>query len=109
MQSLHVVKEKIVPQTLPGSTDCPVLMKIDLFILHRPPQPLNKDVIIDPAPAIHADPHFRTLKKSRKVLRGKLHPPSVLKISGLEVQSALFKASVQNLGSSVLDSSQKKI
>jgi len=73
MQSLHVVKEKIILQTLPGFTDRPVFMKIDLFILDCPPQPLNKDIIINPATTIHADLYLTVLKKTCKFLAAKLH------------------------------------
>jgi len=48
-------------------------MKIDFLILHCAPQPLNKDVIIDPAPAIHADLYLTVLKKSSKFLAAKLY------------------------------------
>jgi len=73
MQPLCVVKEKISPQTLLGFTDRPILMKIDLFILDCPPQPLDKNIIIHPAATIHADLYLTVLKKTCKFLAAKLH------------------------------------
>ena len=39
-----------------------VAVEVDVFMLDAPPKPLHKDVVIRPAPAVHADGNALTLK-----------------------------------------------
>ena len=36
--------------------DALVILEVNLLVLDRPPQPLDKDVVEDAAAAVHADP-----------------------------------------------------
>jgi len=109
MQSLYIVKEKIIPQTLPGFTDRPVFMKIDLFILDCPPQPLDKDVIINPAATILLIFISFPWSMGRNSELVNWAPWSVLKYSGQSLSRASFKASQQKPDYNVVDSCQEII
>lgn len=50
MRPLLVVEPKIIGQIHSGFTGRPVLMQINLFVLHRPPHALDENVVVDPAP-----------------------------------------------------------
>lgn len=52
--------------------NCSVIMKINFLSFHRPPETFHKNVIIEPAAAIHADPNSSLLKSSGKLFAGKL-------------------------------------
>jgi hypothetical protein len=58
----------------PGFSHGPVFMKINLFIFHCPPQTLEKNVVIDLAPAVHADPNPALFQKPGELLARKLWP-----------------------------------
>ena len=55
MQSLLVVKDKILLQIASGLGHCIIVFEIDFFILHRSPEPLYKDVVKSVSSAITAD------------------------------------------------------
>jgi hypothetical protein len=48
--------------------DHPIFVKIDLFVLDRTPETLDKDVVVDPA--VHADSDPRPFQKLR-ILRAR--------------------------------------
>ena len=56
MASFPVVEVKIIGQTETYFRYRSVIVKIDPFLFDRQPKAFHKDVVIDPAPAIHADP-----------------------------------------------------
>ena len=59
--SLGVVETKEARQTLSRLRYRLIVMDIDLFVLDRPPQALNKNVVIEPAAAVHADSYVMSL------------------------------------------------
>jgi hypothetical protein len=55
MKPLRVIKTNITGQPLPCLVDRPVIMKINCLVFNGPPEPLNKDVVIEPTAAIHTN------------------------------------------------------
>ena len=55
MNPLRVIKVKISFQAPAGVSDCQVLMQINLLVFDRPPEALHENVVIRPAPTVHAD------------------------------------------------------
>ena len=49
-------------------------MEIDLFVFDRSPEPLDEDVVIDPAPTVHADLDVMAFEAADKIRCCKLHP-----------------------------------
>ena len=43
-----------------------VVVGIDLLIFYRPPETLDKDIIVDPATTIHANPDLPFLQSTGK-------------------------------------------
>lgn len=74
VQSLPIVEFKVPPQSFSGLTHNPVFLKVDLFVFHRPPQPLYKNIVIDPASTIHTDPNLRCHQLPKKLRACKLDP-----------------------------------
>jgi len=52
--------------------DRPVIMKVDFFVFDRSPEPLDEDVVIDPAPAVHADANARLFEDMQELIGRKL-------------------------------------
>jgi hypothetical protein len=50
------------------------MVEINLFIFDRSPDPFHKDVIVNPATAIHTDPNLCPLKAPGKLHTGELNP-----------------------------------
>ena len=63
MRPFVVVKLEIVGKMRPRRRDRLVVVKINLLVLDRPPEPLHKNVVVDPAAAIHAHSDPRILQK----------------------------------------------
>ena len=72
MKSLRIVEEKVFGQAIAGLGDRLVLMEIDFLVLDGPPQALYKDIIVDPATTVHADPDILLLQPAGKLKAGKL-------------------------------------
>lgn len=70
-----VVILKIPPQAKPDFGGVPVVPDIHIFILDRPPEPLDHDVIERPSHAVHADRDPMLRQQARKRLGGKLAAP----------------------------------
>jgi len=68
MQPFRVVELKIGGQLFPRFQDRPIIMKIDFLVLDRPPESFHKDIVKEPATAVHADPDFGFLQKPGKSL-----------------------------------------
>lgn len=49
-----------------------ILVQIDLLVLDRAPKPLAEDVVVHPAPAVHADPDPLGFKAPRELRACKL-------------------------------------
>src|SRR5947209_19092080 len=69
MQALLVVKRKVALQAPLQLPYVLVPVQIDVFILHRPPQALDKDVVQTSLPTIHAHPHASRLQPAGEGLR----------------------------------------
>lgn len=50
-------------------------VQIDAFVLERPPQPLDHDVVHPPALAVHRDPNAGLLENLGKIQGGELALP----------------------------------
>ena len=57
-----IVEVEILGQVLPDFLGIGVVMQIDFFVLHGPPEALGEDVVQCPAFAIHADLHLGLLQ-----------------------------------------------
>jgi hypothetical protein len=55
MRTLVIVKPKISSQILYRLLDLLVVVEINLFVLHRAPQPLHENIVHCSSPSIHAD------------------------------------------------------
>ena len=67
MQPLGVVEHEVVGQSLARLTNRFVGVEIDFFIFDRPPQPLDENVIENPAAAVHRYPNPLGLKSPGKI------------------------------------------
>ena len=72
MGALGVVEVEIVPEADSGFPAILVRLEIDLFVLHRPPQPFNEQVIVVAPFAVHADPDAVLLQRVGEYLAGEL-------------------------------------
>ncbi len=52
-----IIKRKILGNLAPGLTGCVIVMQIDFFIFHAPPQAFRKDIVQGPTFPIHANAH----------------------------------------------------
>ena len=48
--------------------------QVKILMLERPPKPLNENIILDSAAAVHADGHVFLSQRVSKCLAGKLGP-----------------------------------
>src|SRR6266511_6356721 len=67
-----VVEPKVLPQARLSGAYIRVVLDIDLFVLHAPPQPFHEDVVEHPAPAIHADSGLGSEQRRLELRAGKL-------------------------------------
>ena len=58
----------------PGFLAVGIAIEVDFFILEAAPQTLDKDVVHEPAPAVHANGYFRLEKPASEQVAGKLAP-----------------------------------
>ena len=74
MRPLSVVKSKPLsnaPSQLGAVIKRP---QVKILILERPPQPLNENIVLNSATAIHADAHMMRLEQISKSAGDKLSP-----------------------------------
>ena len=55
MRAAAIVAVKIPPNRDPSLRDALIGMQVDLLVLHRPPEPLDENVVPPGAFAVHAD------------------------------------------------------
>ena len=72
MKSLHIIEEEVFGQAIAGLGDRLVLVEIDFLVFDWPPQPLYKNVIVDPATTVHADTDILLFQSTGKLKAGKL-------------------------------------
>ena len=65
-----------------ASSLSPEFVQVHRLVLQRPPQPLDEDVVVEAAPAVHRERHARPQHPVRERLAGELGALSVLRISG---------------------------
>ena len=84
-------------------------MQVDALVFERPPQPLDEDVVEEPALAIHRDAHADLAQPVRPGEGRELEPWSEFMISGTpNLWIASFNASTQKSASSVLEMRQAR-
>jgi len=83
---LPIVEFEVPRQSFSGVTNDPVFLEVDLFVFHRPPQPLYKDVVVDPASTIHTDPDLRRHQPFNKLRACKLD--SLVRIENSRLRDA---------------------
>ena len=74
MRPSVVVEPEVFLQPSAGLNAVAVGLQVDLLVLHRPPQPLDKYVVLAPAPAVHADLHPVVLEYLPELAAGELAP-----------------------------------
>ena len=74
MKPLHIVEEEIFDKATASLRYRYVLMEIDLLVLDRPPETLNKDIIVGPAATAHTNPDIPFLQPTGKLTASKLTP-----------------------------------
>ena len=72
MTSQVIVVREVSPQPDPGLGWHLVVSQIDVLVLHRPPQPLDHNVVERTPDAVHADRDLRTAQHASKRLGGEL-------------------------------------
>jgi hypothetical protein len=55
MKPIGAIEMKIYPHALSSLLNTQVIMKINFLVFDRPPETLNKKVLVMPAASIHAD------------------------------------------------------
>ncbi len=109
MEPLRVIEVEIGAEMGPRLGDRPTIMKVDFLVFDGSPETFDEDVVIDPAPAVHADANARLIEDIQELTGRKLGSWSVLKISGVEILRASSKAWIQKEASSVMDKSQARM
>ena len=74
VQPLSIIEFEVLRQSFSGVPIYPVFPEVNLFIFHRSPQPLYKNVVVHPASAIHADSNPRCRQLPQKLRAGNLYP-----------------------------------
>ena len=72
MRALGVVEDKVFRQAHQQLAHGGIAAQVDVFMLDAPPKPLHKDVVIRPAPAVHADGDPLTIEHAREANAGEL-------------------------------------
>src|SRR5208283_5248370 len=109
MRPLAIVEVQIPAERSTCVANSVVGMQIDLLVLDRSPQPLDKDIVAPRAAAIHADRDRVLQQQASECGAGELAALSVLKISGRPyLANASSTASRQNSTSMVIDSRQAR-
>ena len=93
MRALGVVEDKVFRQAHHQLAHGGVAAQVDVFMLDAPPKPLHKDVVIRPAPAIHADGDPLAIEHTRVGLAGELAALVAVEHLGLAVHAqGVFQA-----------------
>ena len=79
MEALVVVKAEVSFDARPGFRNRLVVSQVHLFLLERPPQPLNEDVVHTASPSVHTDGDVSGLQFPRELLTGELRDFGSLK------------------------------
>ena len=74
MRALRVVEVEILRQLLFRIADAFVGMKINVVILHHPPQPFDEHIVDPAALAVHADADAIVLEDAGEFCTGELTP-----------------------------------
>ena len=106
MKPRVIVKDEVPAQTTTQLRGVLVALNVNVFVLHRPPQTFDEDVVQRPAPAVHAHRHPGRLQPARDRLGRELRLWSVLNTSGRPRLKASSSISRQNEPSSVFDNRQ---
>src|SRR5215813_3708029 len=81
--------------------------QIDPFVLHGPPQALDKDIVVAAPASVHADLNPVIPQHLGKLVAGELHALISMKMPGLPNRArASLSAATQNPAVSVFDSRQ---
>jgi len=72
MRPLSIVKTEVGSEILDGVWRIAVILEIDVFVFHCPPESFDKDVVQRTAPAVHADQDVLGLESAGERLAGKL-------------------------------------
>ena len=83
------------------------LMQVHGLVLQRPPQPFDKDVVEEPAPAVHRERHARTQHPIGKGLAGELRALIGIQDLRSRPDERVVQSPMQNVASIVLDSRQE--
>ena len=67
-----VVEIEVPSKSRPDCGDRIISMKVNFFVLHRPPEPLHEHVIAPATLAIHADCNALVLERLRERIAGEL-------------------------------------
>ena len=67
-----IVEREVGAQPGAGLGHRRVVLQVDLLVLHRPPKPLDEDVVERPAAAVHADLHAGRPQQARERVAGEL-------------------------------------
>ena len=72
MKPLRVVEVEVGAEMGTSLGDRPVIMKVDFLVFDGYPEPFDEDVVIDPAPADHADANARLFEDVQELKGRKL-------------------------------------
>ena len=93
MRALSVVEPKVASHTFVQGHACPVILEVDVLVLHCAPQSLDKDVVQCTPLSIHADFHPMLLQSARKAVTGELSP--LIRVEDLRL--AEFERGIESL------------
>jgi hypothetical protein len=103
VRPIAVVHHKVLAQAQEQLAHGGVAIQINILMLDAAPKSFHKDVVIRPAPPVHADRDLLALEHPGEALTGELHPFAVLNTSGLPcTRKASSKQSTQNAASMLL-------
>lgn len=93
MDTFHVVEMKVSLQASPGIGNRRVLVKINLLIFHCSSKTLDKNVVIGPTAAVHADSDVFIFQYPDELRTGKLNA-----LIGVEdIRTAQIKGTLQRI------------
>src|SRR6516165_1067935 len=70
MQTFVIVKNKILSQTISRFQHVQIVLQINLFVLYRPPQAFEENVVGRSPSPVHADVDALSLQPPRELLAG---------------------------------------
>jgi hypothetical protein len=72
MRTILVVEPDPLGQSLPQRGPIGKGVQVEVVVLHRPPQPLDEDIVLHPAATVHADAHCVSFKHLGEGAAGEL-------------------------------------